>query len=204
MRKMQRRQTRQWCARGGLPCPHFWHTLAPPLCAAHSMKFSAKVATAVDEKVFPGHRSGHLRRMFAIAPLRLAMPAVLAHPRDAALHCTHQVHSRSSASQPTIQRHCRTPKACPTSLQACTWCTIAIPTVQWKINSLWPALRPADACFLGCGAPSFWLAPPGGAPPPLDLITHAIPPPGRKLLSKQRRTFFLTSTTRCCASSPGV
>ena len=32
MRRMQRRHTRQWCARGGLPRPHFWHTLAPPLC----------------------------------------------------------------------------------------------------------------------------------------------------------------------------
>lgn len=75
MRKMQRRQTRQWCARGGLPCPHFWHTLAPPLCAAHSMQLSVEIATAVfDPKVSPGSHRGDLRRVFAIVPRRGGLP----------------------------------------------------------------------------------------------------------------------------------
>ena len=34
MRSTQRRQTRQWCARGGLCRPHFWQKRTSPLCAA--------------------------------------------------------------------------------------------------------------------------------------------------------------------------
>lgn len=33
MRRTQRRQTRQWWARGGLCRPHFWQKRASPLCA---------------------------------------------------------------------------------------------------------------------------------------------------------------------------